>query len=76
MIEIKIRIEQKPVCIGQIGGRFDVQVVSITPTQEEISNAALVMEKLREIAEDISHWEGNPKIKTMEIKTHENTNER
>jgi hypothetical protein len=78
VIEIVIRIKQKPVLKGQTGGQFDVQVLSTNPTQEEVSDAALVMEKLREIAEDISHWEGSPKIKTMEIKkeTNENINER
>jgi hypothetical protein len=54
MIDIQITIREKRRNPGKVGATLEADIDAKQPTKEEISLAARVMEKLREIANEIS----------------------
>jgi hypothetical protein len=54
MIDIQITIREKRTKPGRVGATLEADINAQQPTKEEISLAARVMEKLREVANEIS----------------------
>lgn len=54
MVEMNVTIREKRTKPGRVGATLEANINAQQPTKEEISLAARVMEKLREIANEIS----------------------
>jgi len=58
VIEIHIKIKERPAAVGRVGCQLDLQIESVKPANEEVHLAAMVLSKLRELGTEIAQQPG------------------